>query len=141
MAYNRDRAAMVLVEAAFYGDAVAAKRAGIHERTIERYRLRLEDDAELSRLVREKKRLFEGDWAAELPAAIRACIAFIVRAAQESNPRDPEVIHAIAGALKIVTDAGFAKAILDVKLSEYSTVLGEHGEPVAGYIVQKGESD
>ena len=141
MAYNRDRAAMVLVDASFYGDAAAAKRMGVTIRSVENYRKRLETDAELVALFASKKRLFEQSWASELPTAIRACIGFIVRAAQDGNTKDPEMVHAIAGALKIVTDAGFAKAILDVKLSEYGQLLGEHGETVAGAIAQNGETD
>lgn len=139
--YNRERAARVLVDASFYGDQAAAKRAGLHERTIDNYRRYMAEDAELARLFAEKKRLFEASWASELPAAIRACIAFFVRAAQEGNPRDPEMVHAVAGAFKLVTDAGFAKAILDVKLAEHGQLLGEYGEPVAGAIAETSEGD
>lgn len=132
---------MVLVDASFYGDAAAAKRMGVTIRSIENYRKRLETDSELVVLFANKKRLFESSWASELPAAIRACIAFFVRAAQEGNPRDPEMVHAVAGAFKLVTDAGFAKAILDVKLAEHGQLLGEYGEPVAGAIAETSEGD
>ena len=119
-----DRTAAILVEAAYYGEKETAKRWGITDRTILNYRNRLDEDSKLSDIFAIKKREFETDWSNEIPEAIRAAVRFLKRASNEADPTDPESIHAVAGALKIMAEVGMTKAILDVRLSGF---FGENG--------------
>jgi len=112
-----DRTATILVEAAYYGDHETAHRWGISERTIQRYRQRLQNDDKLAEFVARKKAAFERGWADELPGSIKAGIDFLKRAAHSADPRDPDAIHAVAGALKIQTEVVVTKDILDARLA------------------------
>lgn len=112
-----ERAARALVQAALEGDAKASATEGITIRSIRRYRQRLEGDELLSRLVREKLYLAEREWAHKLAPAIRSALDFIARAGQQANPRDPNAIHAMAGALKLVTEAEVTKKVIDARLA------------------------
>lgn len=130
---NIDRAAMVLVEAIFYGDKATADRYGITTRTVENYRKRLKDgkNEKLSEVFYQKKTEFERDWVSEIPAAIRAGTRFLLRSYQEADHTDAAVIHAVAGAMKILTEIGLAKEIIDVRLSEYNRSYGETSNEMA----------
>lgn len=112
---NRERAAMVLVEAVFFGDQSAADRYSLTKRTVRGYRERLSTDKELSSLFQIKKDAFESGWAEEIPAAMRQGTRFIIRAAQEGDASDPDMVHSIAGAMKILAEIGLTKEILDVR--------------------------
>lgn len=112
--YNR--AATILVEAIWLGDQRTAKKWGITQRTIIRYRNKLETDDELSQLVTYKNDVFTNDWAAGIPSAIRAAISFLQEAAMKANPEDPAVIHAVAGALKMLAEVGLTKEVIDARL-------------------------
>ena len=111
-----DRVAMILVEAVFYGDIPTAARWGITERTIRNYRTMLNEDAELSVIFRLKKEKFETEWANEIPAAMRAGLRFLMRAAEDADHKNPDVIHAIAGGMKIMAEIGLTKEIIDARL-------------------------
>jgi hypothetical protein len=114
---NYERAATILVEAAYFGDKQAADRYGVSVRTVERYRARMDEDDELSAFVAIKKQKFEDEWADELPGAIRASIRFLGRAAQEASAKDPQAIHSVAGSLKILADVALTKQVLDARLT------------------------
>jgi uncharacterized protein (DUF2267 family) len=116
--FNHDRAAQVLAEAAIYGDAKAATRASITVRTIQNYRKRLAVDTLLSQLFAEKRAALERKWASSLAPAIRSAVGFLQRAAEEADPRDPEAIHAVAGAFKLLTEVAITKEILDERFAE-----------------------
>jgi len=111
-----DRVTMILVEAAFFGDVKTSEKWGIHKRTVENYRKRLKDDAKLVALFNLKKEMFLSDWVETLPVAIRAGTQYLIESFQVANRGDPEVIHAVAGAMKILAEIGITKEMLDVKL-------------------------
>ena len=115
--FDYDRAATILIEAAYYGDQKTAARWDISERTIYRYRERLGRDDKLSDFVKRKKAAFERGWADELPSSIRAGIDYLKRAAQSADASNPEAIHAVAGALKIQTEVALTKDVLDARLA------------------------
>lgn len=125
-----DRVASVLVEAAFFGDSQAANRWGITERTVRRYRSKMGDDDELSSIVQVKKENFEQNWAEEIPAAIRSATRFLMTASVEADPKDPQAIHAVAGAMKIMAEVGLTKEILDVRLGRYDRPGGKENRPL-----------
>jgi hypothetical protein len=115
--FNYERAASALVDAAYLGDKQAAERHGITARSIRNYRQRLQEDRELSELFQHKRALAEQDWAHELAPAIRASIDFLRRAAQRASTRDADVIHSVAGALKILSNVAMTKEVLDARFA------------------------
>jgi hypothetical protein len=130
--FNYDRAAAVLVEAAYFGDKAAADRYGITVRSVERYRERLDDDIELSAFVTIKKQEFEDRWAEELPAAIRASIRFLAKAANEADHKDAQTIYSVAGALKILADVTLTKRVLDARLTGRGESERTEDRPMVG---------
>lgn len=116
--FNTERAAAVLVDAAYMGDKRAAKKWGITPRTIPNYRKRLETDEAFASLFELKRAAAERDWAEQAPMAIRAAIDFILRAAQEGDAESPEMVHAIAGAMKLAADMYLTKQVLDARLAK-----------------------
>lgn len=125
-----ERAATILVEAVYYGDIKTAERWGVTERTIQNYRSKLDGDPELSGFFALKKAAFESEWANEVPAAIRSALRFIVRAGEEADPKNPEAIHAMAGALKIVAEVELTREIINARLGRYDRPGREEGRQV-----------
>lgn len=115
--FNYELAATVLVDAAYTTDTKAAEKHDVSERSVRRWRNRLDRDEKLASLVLHKKRLAEQDWATELAPAIRASIDYLRRAAETADTSDPDVIHAVAGALKMLTSVALTKKVLDDRLS------------------------
>lgn len=69
---NYERAAAILVDAAYLGDEVAAKKWNVTTRTVENYRARLKTDSKLSELFARKRAAAEGNWASELKRGLMA---------------------------------------------------------------------
>lgn len=115
--FNAERAAMILVDAAYLGDKPAAEKHCISERSIRNWRKKLDEDPEFSASFQLKKQAMEADWASELPTAIKAGIKYLKEAAENASRNDPDVIHAVAGGLKILTEARAMKDILDARLT------------------------
>ncbi|HEY1956709.1 MAG TPA: hypothetical protein VGH28_13910 [Polyangiaceae bacterium] len=122
--FDAARAARVLAEAVATGDAAAAKRHGVAERTIRHWRKKLEGDPVLAGLCQEKVAIVEADWAESLPSAIRKCIEFLADATEKCDARSPEAVHAIAGAMKLLTDVALARQMLDVRLARQAGQAG-----------------
>lgn len=112
--------ASILVEALFFGDKQTATRYKISQRSINRYRKMMADNEKLSSQVILKKQQFEDNWVEEIPAAIRAGLRFLLKAAQEADHKNPETIHAVAGAMKIIAEIGLTKDVIDAKLGRYN---------------------
>lgn len=137
MTFNHERAATILVDAAYLGDPKAAQRNGCSERTIRNYRDRLESDEEFAALFQKKCDVYESRWADALAEPMRAAAEFLTQAATRANVQNAEVITAIAGALKIMADVRVTKEILDVRLAQVNRREGaEDRSVVAGYIAE-----
>lgn len=122
---RRERWATLLVEAVALGDKLACERAGVSGKTLQRARAAVQTDAELSSIVREKKKLSDAQWADELPGAIRSTIGWLKSATEPGAVLpDHETIHAMAGALKILTDVGTANRVLEVRLRKMEEQAG-----------------
>lgn len=137
---NYDRASAILVEAAFFGDVATARRWGVHTRTIENYRQRMDSDTQLVSLFQSKKESFESDWAKDIPMALRSAIRFLQTASQ-SVEVTPESIHAVAGAAKILAEIGLTKEIIDARLGRHDRPDRETGEQMEYPILQSGTDD
>jgi uncharacterized protein (DUF2267 family) len=134
----RERAAQVIIEATLDGDAAVTKRHGVSLRTLQRWRKALEADDKLAQLVAAKKSLLEANWADEIPAALTKCVAFLRRAAEEANHKDPDAIHSVAGAMKLLSETRGTWKMLDLKLARLAAKDREDRE-AAGEAVPGGK--
>ncbi|HSN29412.1 MAG TPA: hypothetical protein VLT45_24145, partial [Kofleriaceae bacterium] len=76
------------------------------------------------------------DWAKGLSTAIRGQIEFLNRAAQDADPKNPEAIKAVTGALDTLADVALTKRMLDARLGADGTEVGGAGPDGLG-----GEAD
>jgi len=112
--FKPERAAAILVEAAFMSDEKAARKWRVSVRSITNWRNRLDDDAEFAAIFHHKKDIFEANWALELLPAIYSAIDYLKRAAQAKR-YSHQMIHSIAGALKILSEVMVTKEYLDAR--------------------------
>lgn len=119
-----ERAAKALATAAVLGDGEAAKRHGCSTRSLRRWRKQCEDDPELAAAVRREKSVIEAEWAEQVPGALRKALAFMERAFVEMSPTDPDALHAVAGAFKLLTEAETTRRVLDVRLARATGSTG-----------------
>jgi hypothetical protein len=119
--FDHDRAARLLIEAAIIGDKATARKHGIALRTLQRWRVKLAGDvelsSELSQAIAEKTRELDKAWADGIGDALRDGIRFLGRAFKEADVKDPAAIHAVAGALKLLAEAETTQRVLDARLA------------------------
>jgi len=135
--FDYDRASRALAVAAMNGDATATQQENISTRTLQRYRKLMETDDHLARLVHQKKTVIECEWAHQIAPTLRAALAYIQRAAASLDTRDPEALHAMAGALKLVNEAGLAMRVIDARLAQ---VGGPSDQPARAVLTAAGQS-
>lgn len=118
MELNYEKAAMVLVESDFFGDEEVATRWGITTRTIRNYRNRLAIDPQLSALFQVKRQLFAASWIDDASKTLKISLGELSRRVRiATNEEDAKVIHAIAGAAKIVGELKIAHdALMDAPI-------------------------
>ncbi len=146
-----DLAAKAVLEATVAGDEATCEKYGISRRTLFRWRKALgrgKPRAPLDNLaqsVTEKRVELEGDWAAEIPKALQAAVAFLLRSAEPggADPKDPDAIHAVAGAMKMLSEVSATWKLLDVRIRRATGQAGQTTGPVAsgGTVVQLRRSE
>jgi hypothetical protein len=134
-----ERASLILVEAMFYGDKRAAKKWQIAPVTVERYRKRLNTDSELKALVVKKRREYEQDWVKDIPIAVRGGIQWLSQAFLDLEPT-AENVHAVAGAIKLLTEIGLTKELIDARLGKLGNEYGEANNQVVGRLSDSSTS-
>lgn len=112
-----ERIAEVLVAAFLNGDRKTAERYGVTDRTLRNWRKLLDTDPKLSELFRAKKAQASEGWADEVPGAIRASVTFLRRAAEEGDPTNPDMVHSVAGAMKLLSETAATWKLLDARLA------------------------
>jgi hypothetical protein len=120
MKFDPEFAATVLLEALFTSDRKACEKYNITDRTLRNYRARLNSDADFSALFQKKKALLDRAWADDLTATARKAARFIGSVAESDDPglrRNPVMVHAMAGALKICVDAYLTNRVIDARLA------------------------
>ena len=109
MATDIERVSGILAEDAIHGFRIAAARAGVTVRTVQRYRKLLESDEALSQRVAEKKAVLLEGWEDEARLFMRKCLAkmsALVDVATLENLRD------VNGSAKIVGELMVAQGVL-----------------------------
>jgi hypothetical protein len=118
MKLSKERKAEILVEMYLDGKKEeVAKRHGITTRTLLNYQNELTKDPVLSEIFEAKKRIASEGWAEEVPAAMRASVKYLKRAADECSPTDPDCIHSVAGSLQILSRVASTWKVLDMRMS------------------------
>lgn len=115
--FNHERAATVLAEAALVGDEKAANNHGVSVRSVEVWRARLNTDPLLVEFFANKTQAATSDWADDINDAIKAGVDFLKRAANQASPMHPDVIHAVAGAVKLLSEVQMTKRVLDARIA------------------------
>lgn len=120
---NYELAATVLIEAAYLGDEKAAERNGVSVRSLQNYRKRLASgDKQLTESFAMKRAVLSQQWGDKLPLAINECVEFIATAAAQSKTdkntmRNPALIAALAGAMKLCVDAHLTGKVIDARIA------------------------
>lgn len=119
---NKDLVARVLVEALYLSDQKACERNGISIRTLQYYRKRLaEGNPGLIEAISRYKKAMDREWASSLPVALGQSVEVIASAAaaakdDKNSLRNPMMISAIAGAMKLLADVYYTGRIIDARI-------------------------
>lgn len=115
---NLDKAASILVVAAYHGDQAAAAQFRVSVRTVQRYRAELARRKQLAEFVALKKTEYDRQWQTEMAGTKRDLLRYIARSARGMTEATPEMIHAVAGALKILAEIEAGGRYLEARLAE-----------------------
>lgn len=135
---RKERIAEILVEAYITrDDRKTAERYQVTDRTLRNWRSQLDKDPELSALFREKKAKASEGWADEVPGALRAAVTFLRRSAEEGDPTDPDMVHSVAGAMKLLSEVSATWKLLDVRMARSAGQDGASTRqaPAAGGVI------
>lgn len=117
--------AQIIAESVASGIKATCEKYDISRRSMERWKKQLKTgDATLSQLVAGKLEKVERDWLAEIPSVLVDTVAFLQRAAKEADPKDPDAIHAVAGAFKLMADVINARDFMADRLGQSQQATG-----------------
>ena len=114
--FSKEQIAQILVESVYLGERETADKYQIATITIQRWWRKVEIDTELFKLVEIKKRMFSRKWVDKAGAFIDQAFDYLNNASHSKNVT-PEMVHAIAGALKIASEIVAIREVLDARLS------------------------
>jgi hypothetical protein len=109
--FDRRRAARILADAAMMGDAKAAERWGVTDRSILNWRQRLENDDELAQAFVEELRKAEEDWRSERLKFLRLGLSKLTELVGKAD--GPHDIRSVAEAVKVVGELQVASDVLN----------------------------
>ena len=127
-ALNKELAAEVLLAAIFTTDEQACQKYGVSLRSLQRWRRQLADgDPELAGFVATKKAAWDAAWAEGLPAALARGLQALEKCFKEihadtSACKNPVVIHAVAGAVRIVAEIHLTSKVINARLRDHLPV-------------------
>lgn len=106
----------LVAESAYHPDQLAlCQRYNVSTRTLERWRVKVAADERLAALVVEKQKLHAEVWEVGLRETARELISALnhhARLALKAERFDPDMVHKLAGALKIVNDAAVTRGMV-----------------------------
>lgn len=108
--FNRDRAARILIDAIAFGDKTACKQWKITERTLVRYRARLDTDPKLAALVREKGKVADAHWS---KARLRFLRKAIEKLEKLIDAAKVDQLADVSDAIRVVGELDIAAQVLN----------------------------
>ena len=129
-ALDYGKVSIILVEAAIGDDKTVCDKYKISTRTLQRYRKLMVEDSHLASIVAEKKAAIEKDWLGAIAPALKSCIGYVQRVSSETKEKTPEMVHALAGAIKIIVDAELASKSMDLEIELSRNTEATYG-PIA----------
>lgn len=135
--FNRERAALILVDAITLGDRTAADRHQVSEKSIQRYRARLLTDPSLSAIVQEKGREAEHGWHFARARFLRKTLQKLEELVDKATADNFE--HVIS-ALKAAGELDLATEALGVGLSARQQGQSAQEDP-SGSDAEEAEGD
>lgn len=135
--------AEILVEAyVARDDKKVAAAHGLTDRTLRAWRQQLGTDPAFAEILRAKKNLAENGWADSVPITLRRALDFIGRASCDGDTKSPEMLHAVAGAFKLVAELDQSRWLLERRLGGSLNVpapaQARHSGTPAGQVVSTG---
>jgi transposase-like protein len=121
--YKPEAQVLILLEACYSNDTVVADKYGITPRTLFNWRKKLVEDKEFSETFILKKEEFEATWLDSMRKSIISGATFIQRAANEAEDetlRNPEMVRAIAGAIKICSDVILTGGMINARIAKFA---------------------
>jgi hypothetical protein len=115
---DRYRAALILAEAAFSSDKLAAKTFGCSGRTVSNYRKLLETDKELQKEYRLALYNKTKEWTKEIPDAMKTGMEFIKRSLQDLCPSDPKAVDSVINVMEKLSEIEIMNEAIRNKLSK-----------------------
>lgn len=131
--WDKASKAKAILECAVPGsDATVCKKYGITPRTLQRWHQEFREgtDAELTASVAEKKAILDQGWASKIPSALSACLDYIARAAKAARLDDPDMLHAVSGALKMIAETDGTYKMIDARVSGQDRANGTQDRQV-----------
>jgi hypothetical protein len=113
---DRYKAALILAEAAFSSDKIAAEVFECHPRTISNYRKLLETDKDLQKEYRLALYNKTKEWTKEIPGALKTGIKFIQRSLEDLCPSDPKAVDSVINAMQVLSEIEIMNEAVRAKL-------------------------
>jgi hypothetical protein len=121
--YKQDAQVLILVEACYSNDSVVAEKYGIDRRTLLNWRKKMVEDKEFSQTFALKKEDFEATWVESMRQSIMSGANFLQRVANEAEGdtlRNPEMVRAIAGSIKICSDVILTGGMIRARIAKFA---------------------
>lgn len=115
---DRYRAALILAEAAFSSDKLAAKTFGCSSRTISNYRKLLETDKDLQREYRLALYNKTKEWTKEIPAAMKMGIEFIKTKLGDLSPENHTSLDSVVNAMEKLNEIEIMNEAVRIKFTK-----------------------
>lgn len=115
--FPKETIVQILAEATIYGVQKTADKYHIRPRALRAWRTRMHNDLELQELFHQALHEHQKRWVDEAGKFLSRGFAYL-QEASENPVSSPEMIHAIAGALKIANEILITQEIIDAKLSQ-----------------------
>jgi len=114
-----DKWAEILLDAALEADSTVAQQWGVSRQQISRWRRSYrEGEPNICEAVRRKEYEREHRWVRQIPGALESVIAFLQRAANQSDPTDPDAVREAARALQQLHETKLTHDVMQHRLQQ-----------------------
>lgn len=118
--FKYDRAACIVAESDVFGIEEVAKRWGVSDRTIWRYKAKCVEDELLAELVTRKKAKLSDSWTENASRALNTALNELNKKIPlMKTEEDAKIIYSIVGAIKVVGELKITADTLSADESSY----------------------